>query len=490
MDQTLILHRRNKLMAYILWFSLLLGVAVNLVTTPEQTPILLSVGGCIAVGVTVLVWKRWLTGYVMYAVAVSMAVISFVLIDTGKTFPTYLMVYFSMAVCTLYNHFRPVLLSALFALGFTDYFFITERDTLFAAFENDALLTFNLFVILVAGSLIATALFGQRLQKQAAQRQQQVEAAQRLAENMLRHIADTAGRMEQFSTDLKTNVDSTGAISKEMTNGLSEIAKSTENAGSSLNTVHDSLHSLQADIGGMAEESTRLRDLSSLSARLSDEGTAKASRLGERMERLNASMETAVDLIRLLNERNAQVGEIVHTIRDISDQTHLLSLNAAIEASRAGEQGAGFAVVSTEIRKLSEHARQATGHISEMIGDMVAQTALVSEHVAQARELAGDGKQVSADMIDALHDMMGNTHQVAASSDSMAGTAARFRQAADTVAGEMESLSALSEQNMAAVEEITANMENQDRQIADMVEKFHELNAIAGQLREKTAAGT
>jgi methyl-accepting chemotaxis protein WspA len=77
----------------------------------------------------------------------------------------------------------------------------------------------------------------------------------------------------------------------------------------------------------------------------------------------------------VLSDKTGNIGSVVTTITRVADQTNLLSLNAAIEAEKAGDYGRGFAVVATEIRRLADQTAGATGDIEQMVKDMQSATA-------------------------------------------------------------------------------------------------------------------
>lgn len=161
-------------------------------------------------------------------------------------------------------------------------------------------------------------------------------------------------------------IESLSAIADEIYVGVQQQQESSE---TSLQAAKSMLGSFQE----MREKSAQMMNLSSTMEQSVQSTKQIFGSLKSGMSTLSSSQNQAEQSVRLLDHQASDIGAVTGTVKDLAEQTHLLALNASIEAAHAGEHGAGFAVVASEIRKLAEQSNDSAQKIHSLIGAVQAQ---------------------------------------------------------------------------------------------------------------------
>lgn len=124
---------------------------------------------------------------------------------------------------------------------------------------------------------------------------------------------------------------------------------------------------MNISIQEITKSSIEMKDVTEKANLLTIDGEKSVGNIVKQLNEVNKSVESAAKAIQLLESRSIEIRNIIGMITNIAEQTNLLTLNAAIEAARAGVHGKGFAVVADEVRKLAEESRISAEQIQNMI---------------------------------------------------------------------------------------------------------------------------
>lgn len=180
---------------------------------------------------------------------------------------------------------------------------------------------------------------------------------------MIDELTGLVGEVQKSGLRVNSSVTEIAATAKEQQATATEIAATTTEIGATSKEISATSREL---VKTMNEVST----VAEQSASLAGSGQTGLAHMEETMHNIMEAAGSINAKLAILNEKAGNINQVITTITKVADQTNLLSLNAAIEAEKAGEYGRGFAVVATEIRRLADQTAVATYDIEQMVKEM------------------------------------------------------------------------------------------------------------------------
>jgi len=183
----------------------------------------------------------------------------------------------------------------------------------------------------------------------------------------IEELAVLVRRLNDAAERVTRTTDHAQAISRELLDAAEAQAHEIRNAGTMVQATADSMN----DSSASAQESA---NVARLSVDVAQKGAQAVTDSITGMHEIRSQIQETAKRIKRLGESSQEIGEIVDLISDITEQTNVLALNAAIQAATAGEAGRGFSVVAEEVQRLAERSGAATQQIAALVGAIQADT--------------------------------------------------------------------------------------------------------------------
>lgn len=248
---------------------------------------------------------------------------------------------------------------------------------------------------------------------------------------MIDELNNVIGQVQKSAIQVKASVTEIGATANEQQATATEIAATTTQIGATSReisaTSKELVHTMH-EVSGVAEHT----------ADLAGNGQAGLARMEASMQQVTDAAASINAKLAVLNEKASNINQVITTITKVADQTNLLSLNAAIEAEKAGEAGRGFAVVATEIRRLADQTGVATYDIEQTVKEMQSAVAAgvmgMDKFSEEVRRGMHEVQQVGEQLSQIIHQVQGLAPRCVAVSEGMQAQATGAEQISDALA--------------------------------------------------------
>ncbi len=254
-----------------------------------------------------------------------------------------------------------------------------------------------------------------------------------IANTFIANVQDALKKTLKISNKVATQAAKVSFNAKKISENVKKEAEGMEEIRTTMDEIKDSLNSVSHNIMNTSDFMHKVNELAT-------DGSNKATLAINKIEDIAKETQKNADMMKELGSSSEEIGKIVEVINEITDQTALLSLNAAIEAARAGEAGRGFAVVADEIRKLADKTAQSTEQIRQIVSKTQSETQRTIEATLTLINTVEEGKELIKITSDSLIEIAEGVKEASKMIEDVAAAAEEQSSAVDAIAERVESM--------------------------------------------------
>lgn len=261
-----------------------------------------------------------------------------------------------------------------------------------------------------------------------------------VSEDFTGAIADSVNfaidQLRQLVLAINSTADKVAQSSEQTQMTAVELAEASEHQAQEIAGVSAAINEMAVSIDQVSNNAAESASVAQRSVAIAQNGADTVQRSIEGMNTIRDQIQETSKRIKRLGESSQEIGDIVSLINDIAEQTNILALNAAIQASMAGEAGRGFAVVADEVQRLAERSANATKQIETLVKTIQADTneavmsmEVTTTEVVRGANLAKDAGEaleevqtVSNNLADLIQNISNAAQQQASSAGHISST--------------------------------------------------------------------
>lgn len=302
---------------------------------------------------------------------------------------------------------------------------------------------------------------------------------------LISHVAGNAQGVSTTSAQLAEAVTQSSEATSQIATAMEQVAHGAHLQAEAVTRSATAVERLANDLGQVTAHAQASTESAAQMTEIARSGAQLIQDNMDGMQDIKAIVDVAAQKVKEMGARSKEIGTIIATIDDIASETNFLALNAELEAARAGKHGRGFAIVATEVRKLSKKSALATKEIGKLIHNIqqTIQEVVVTmedsdQDVTRGVEQAVASQQALTQVLSVVEAVNQRVAEISAAAASMMAEANTVMETMDSIAGVSESNSAASQEVSAATTQMNAQMQAMSslaQSLADMAQGMHTL---------------
>ncbi|WAJ69973.1 methyl-accepting chemotaxis protein [Catenovulum adriaticum] len=346
-------------------------------------------------------------------------------------------------------------------------FYIAIFIALFAAWLFSSLIAKNIIIAVNKVKQAAQAMAKGQLTSQC-----NIEGKDELAQ-LGRAIDLSIQHLHKTLLEINESTNVVGQNSQTLLKANANIQQAASEVSGHTIQVVTAIEEFSTTSKSIAVNTSETADTSDEMTSLANRGIESSEHTKEAVINLVNNLNETSAVVNLLRDESTRIESILDVIRNIAEQTNLLALNAAIEAARAGEQGRGFAVVADEVRNLAQRSQSSVREIETMLSqlggacdnavNMMNESGTIASSTEQS---VTQSNQLLADILAMIHQVNGQTQQIATAAEEQSAVAADISENMHTVQMLSDKTASISESTKAYSEEMQQASEKVQTQVS------------------------
>lgn len=487
-QQTQRINKTNRIMVIVYWVVTALQTLYTIFLIENKTArnwIVLAIIFSIAVVIQIFYLNKKLMNYMRFFMVFAAASINFIFVYTFHDLNGIVTVYLALALIALYQDFKLVLAtSVLTACSLFYGYFGDGRESMFGDFANTTGIINIMFTLIMFTYILSIGTnLSRRLLNESDEQRLKGEEANNKMSDILSVLMTSVNELTNIEGELITDIKESEQYSEVVIENFNDIGQYTGEQDHALSIMNSELEQQVKEIKKVVKENKFVQEFTNSTLDITAEAESKVAQLSDDMSNVTDKTHEAVELIDVFMDSAKQVAQVVDSIKNISEQINLLSLNASIEAARAGVHGRGFAVVAQEVGKLAEQSKDSNVEIQVILDEIVSKAETLSVRVGEISSGVEVNNLETQKIVQIFDTLNSGAESAAKSSTEAMEQATIAQQYSESFVGKLEELLVLSSNTSSIVSTSLETVSNQNQSISGIVSKSDDLHQVIENLK-------
>jgi len=302
--------------------------------------------------------------------------------------------------------------------------------------------------------------------------------------DIISEIKRVSSRIEETGGDLSGLIDKVLANSREIDKSALAIAKGSEEQTLIVQKTFLVVDKSLEEMDEAARQSAQTVSKANDALVKTETGGANARETLSYLEDVLKQMVENAEPIYRLSNKVEKIKMVMSVMEELSQKTDLLSLNASIEATRAGEMGKGFALVANEIRSMAENSKQSSQEIRRIVDDIFEDNKAALTSLRKSEDHIAKGREIIHGIVDTFGEMLSGVKDITTEVKKVEDVTRKQTKEMRGLLSQFQELSRLAQENFVSTQKTTIGTKNQKEEIREIVTAMKSLNALSDKMME------